>query len=630
MTSRRRFPLALTTIVLACFAAPAVSQAGPGWLEPQQLAATSDGESNPLLVANAAGDFAATWRTGVHVYGSVRRAGAPAWSTVELTDNAANVNDVRIGVDHSGTFIVAWKNFDGAHNDALVSTLDPGSPTWDPSVIVSGTDDVDVVQMTTDSSGNAYVAFSGNPGSGPHIAVTKRASGQDAWSDTPTVVSGGDVSATNNSILGLAVAADDAGRVTVLYPRPNGGQTEYRAVTSRTDGSWEDPQTLDSLNPLNGLAALATGADGSITALWTAADDFSATNAHVLAAHRAAGSLTWEPTSDVLSDYTSVGGQLGVDADGDVTALWMSSASGYTIMSRTLPHGSATWDPPAPASAPGYFGGSSMIIQGPERQLYAVWKEGTGFSDLSLRFERFDAATNTWVQLPGVNSNLITTASSPGIGADASGNFAIGWVRQDDTIAAIIADGSAPVLGTSSVPETATVNVPFEVTIADATDRWSDVTTDVTYGADATVQDGTVTYSTAGTKTVTITATDTAGNTTSETHAVTVTDPPPPAPPAVKEKTKLPPVIPARLAGKKITITTTVPSCSSKFVATTKFGTTKYQIKLKLTKSDKVCTATGTITLKKTPSTRTKLRVAIGRVTKTGTKTITTLTTKRA
>ncbi len=76
------------------------------------------------------------------------------------------------------------------------------------------------------------------------------------------------------------------------------------------------------------------------------------------------------------------------------------------------------------------------------------------------------------------------------------------------------------------------------------------------------------------------------------------------------------PTIEALLAGKRITINAKITlrkgkSCSGKVTATTKFGSTTYRTSLKLKKSGAACRATGTITLKKAPSLRTKLRVSI-------------------
>jgi len=93
--------------------------------------------------------------------------------------------------------------------------------------------------------------------------------------------------------------------------------------------------------------------------------------------------------------------------------------------------------------------------------------------------------------------------------------------------------------------------------------------------------------------------------------------PPTLTPPAVTPPVLLPPaVIEALLAGKRITINANLKlrkgqRCTGTVTATTAFGTTTYRVSLKLKAKGTVCSATGTIKLKKTPSLRTKLRITI-------------------
>lgn len=86
---------------------------------------------------------------------------------------------------------------------------------------------------------------------------------------------------------------------------------------------------------------------------------------------------------------------------------------------------------------------------------------------------------------------------------------------------------------------------------------------------------------------------------------------PPAKPPVVNA-----PVIEAKLAGKTVTYNAKLSlksgqSCSGTVTATFTFGNKRYTSKLKLKKVGTACRATGKTTLKKSPSTRTKITVKL-------------------
>ena len=114
-----------------------------------------------------------------------------------------------------------------------------------------------------------------------------------------------------------------------------------------------------------------------------------------------------------------------------------------------------------------------------------------------------------------------------------------------------------------------------------------------------------------------MTSTDLAGFSTSVTRQITVSGPSDAddtddAPPVV-----IAPVIEARLAGKTLAVNAKVTlkrgqKCKGTITVTTAFGGKTYKVPAKLAVKNGACRATTQITLKKTPSLRTKLRVTVG------------------
>ena len=116
---------------------------------------------------------------------------------------------------------------------------------------------------------------------------------------------------------------------------------------------------------------------------------------------------------------------------------------------------------------------------------------------------------------------------------------------------------------------------------------------------------------------MTVTATDGSGNVASVSRQVVVSAPPSDddaddTPPVV-----IAPVIEARLAGKTLALNARVTlkagqKCKGTITVTTAFGGKTYKAPAKLALKNGACRATAQITLKKTPSLRTKLRVTVG------------------
>jgi len=494
--------------------------------------------------------------------------------------------------------------------------------------------------IAVDAHSNAVAVWSQNNGTHNVLRLAQRSANPDSSWGPSTVVSP-DEATTNASLI---VAPNGAVTVTWTHPLDAPQTFIERATTiaSADHASGGPAATVDLADggrtaSFLGPVTLAAYPDSSVLAVWGECTQWTITCDHTRVDRRLqASDGTWGTDQLVATDVFTPSVAVNDRGDTLISILDYTTLVGSSV---SLPAGSSTWTDPVTTNP---FGGDVAATAGltavPGGSIYGLSIHTPDFSMITMEIPRWDPDSG-WAAAVEIPDSDVYMNDGAAFDADAYGNLAAIFVAPNGNLRVAGGDGAGPALTNISVPSTVTVGDAVSVSAA-AHDVWSD-TADTSWdfgdGQSATGTSASHAYDAAGTYTVTVTSTDTVGNRSSASRAVTVTAPPEPEPPARpappaprQEKVKLPPVIPALLAGKKITITTSVPNCSAKFVATTTFGTTRYQTKLKLTKNGKLCTATGTIVLKKAPSTRTKLRVAIGRLTKTGTSPVATLTTRRS
>jgi len=640
MTLSRLFPRALVaTIVvgLCCVAAPGAAGAvtpAAGVSDPFPVQQGGQFYGPHVSVAPD-GTVTAAWAqndgASTRVRVATRSAVTGHWSDPQyLSPEGEDVNifAIFIASDSNGGCTVVWLN-DGGTTFVKSKTRVGSNTAWPENAVqlnVPG-DALYGGALTTRPDGAVVAAISGTHSGTNFVRTLIRPAGSADFGDPTDVYRGTDGASD------LALRYRDADHGVMAWKSTIGGH-ENVSIARYTSGDWTSVGPVTSEDDSPGYVGAILADNGDITLSWTSWSDGAH---HLKAATVAAGQSTAGPVTEFFAD-DPIGGflsQLAEDEEGNIVAVWQRWYQQDNLMyTATRDADTGVWSAPSelPDSNPG--GGAVLLADAQGNLTVTYFGISGGTATVLVSRQRVGTAAWSAAESIGTADYTLGTAFST---LDADNNLLAVWGRTVDSgpqVVFALQDLSGPSLGDVAIPSagTAGTELRFSVSPLDALSALGATSWDFGDGEAATGNGVGHTYATAGSYTVTVTSTDAFGNATSHTGSVTVTDPPPPPapePPVVQPPVKLPPVIPARLAGKKITITTTVPNCSSKFVATTTFGTTKYQTKLKLTKNGKLCTGTGVIVLKKAPSTRTKLRIAIGRVTKTGTNTIATLTTKR-
>lgn len=620
MARRLLLPCALILSSAALAGAASTATATePQWLAPATLDTgtdTSTSDARPKIAANSRGDIAAVWTKGGAVFAAVRRSGADTWLKEPLSDGSAGAQDVRVTADGSDTFVATWHSNEGS--DHLASrALEAADENWShDEVAFSGSETPAYSTVKALADGSIAAAWIGSD-AGNHIYVAERST-DGVWTRPDEFVSGSD-DASPSSLFGVDIAASSNGRLIVGYLRSSSGTAEARVAEETSPGTWAAPVTVDgndgSPRPLAAIVAVATGPDGSAAMSWTSADSFSDPYHAVVAYRRANG--TWDAAHDVGGSNTR-GGPIAIDSDGNLHVAAMDQNDGFHTVTSVRRAGVGTWSALSPLNGIAPLSGPSTITSDRDGSLLLLFKAGTGPSDLTAGLARWNADTGSWTPLEPPIDAVSSLYADAAFAIDGEGNYAFAIQAGDGAIMAAVGDHAPPEIGTITTPEAAETGKDGIFTVS-ANDRWSALAAPLwDFGDGKTGSGDSVThaYQSAGTYTVTVTARDVNGFSRSAVRTLTVTDPP--RPPAADDGDDEPeleaPLIEARLSGRTVAVNAKVQlkngrKCKGRVRITTPLAVKTYKATLKTVNGE--CRAQVTIRLKKTPSTRTRLRVKL-------------------
>ena len=510
-------------LVAGMLASTVGSAAAAGWLAPQNVPLSVgdlgfDEDGNAIAVgigANAGGD--ATIRAMTRPFGGQWSASVPVSGS-----GASEVQPPQVAVNAHGDAVAVWSADIGGSTGVVRASRRPAGGQWsDPTVISEGAVYDRDLDVAIDAQGNATAIWSEFSTATSTFVVrsASRPSG-GGWSD-PVDFS---KSALRNS---ARLAVDPQGNVTAIWlgdgtlspavvltkSRPAGGEWSSEPIALSSDDatvSAEAPQ-------------LAIDAQGNATVIWGlhhfGGDDV------VQTARRPAGSA-WSAAID-LSDGRAP--QVAVDPQGNATAIWeLSSPSGSAVLSsgRTA---AGSWSNPAPMASgdDAYDVGYPWVAADPQGNVTAIWARYNSTNVLA-QATRHVAGSSSWNPAADLTVGRPITAV-PAAGIDPQGHVTMVWSSSEDpwSGSSSVFDPIGPTLGNVVAPATAIVGQQVDLSV-NPSDPWSAVTVSWDFGDGQSASGAAVkhTYGSAGGRTVTITGTDAAGNTTQTSRTITV-DPAP-------------------------------------------------------------------------------------------------------
>lgn len=450
-----------------------VKPAGGTFAAPQTLGVP--GDRSPEIAIDSQGDALVAWEQGVGgISVAERKAGNASFGSLGIF--AATGDSPSVGVTADGTAIVAWT----AGTQALASVRKPGGTFSAPVIIGQGAGETEQAKVAT------------NPASNEAVVV---------WGAT----------------VGQTVSVKSS-------VRPAGGTfAGQQQVDATTYGAGIKPGGLSDLD-------VAMGPSGRVEAAWITfgitgqmtSDDLLKVNS------RASGAAsTWSAAKQV--DNTS--GDVIGDRMNDPHAVALDSGAGRAIWQFRASLGTSSAARTASHTAGGPYSAYSVVASSAAQ---------------NTRIQQTGAAA-----LPGDRTLGLWTIGDVLVSAQATGTGGFGTtkpilsgtgildsfaVRGDGTgDAAAIAvrngklfvplyDATAPELRNVVIPATATIGTPvtFSATAFDGLTSASTPTWDYGDGTTATGASVNHAFATAGTFTVTVSTTDTAGNPVSKSSTVTV------------------------------------------------------------------------------------------------------------
>jgi PKD domain len=435
-----------------------------------------------MLDVNPAGAavVVADCKTGATAMRAASRTANGTWGSSSEIPGSGAGKEPRVALDDAGNAVAVW----AAESSAVQSSYKPVAGNWDavplqvspvgdvalePDVAISPTGRALAVWMHDRADPVVTVETQSRQGSGPWTGGLKVLT-TPITSTTPVAVTGSG---------GPQVTMNSGERISV----------------------W--PQLVSGLPVLRNA--------------WGSGGDFGAWGEDA-ALHQA---------SDGVSAVEAP--QVALDEQGRAVAVWRAYKNPpgvFGVQAATTGFINGGWSSPTTLAESGGNGSTQpAVATDPAGDALIAWEIGGIVSAVSR-------PAGTALAGPGVPiSNLAHPGFlPPQVGMDANGDGVVTWSSPDSIsthIAVAVNDVTPPILSSISVPGSVEAGAAAAMSVA-ITDTWSpaSIAWDFGDGATATGQAVSHSYSTAGTRTIIVTATDAVGNKKSETRSIQVSSPP--------------------------------------------------------------------------------------------------------
>jgi PKD domain len=509
-------PLLIAALSLGLLALPQQAAAA-GWLADAPATA---GASSGSVATDLAGDTFIVYKA--HETELIDLLSRPAGGQFGSTQTIFSGGSVlttspSIAVDGAGDAVIAWAAISASPSlnyKVFAATRSAAGVVKQLGMLAETKDSTgfQTPAVAQNASGAAVIAWV-EPESGTIEAVTRNSSSHAFGSLTTGL------GASAAPIGDLAAAVDSSGN-DVLAFAANG----LTWVINATAGSWATSaeQVSNGVATVTGAPSLAA-AGTKVLLAWT-----QGSTGEVFASHGTiAGGLSLPiDLSDATQNSTEA--TAAVDPAGDALVAWhVPPASGTisTIRASAAPEGSF----PLPtqtakiAEVSNLAGGSTASAMGASGQAILTWSHFEAGSEAQQGVSWTPTAGLTPVQqlsAPGEH-NLAPMSDA----ADPLGDDIATWLTTSDAIRFAVYDAAPPTLAQPTIPTSTTAGQTVSMTVENPFDIWSAplaASWSFGDGAGATGTSVAHAYTHSGTFTVSVAATDAAGNTTSHTGSITV------------------------------------------------------------------------------------------------------------
>ncbi|MBI5310154.1 MAG: PKD domain-containing protein [Actinobacteria bacterium] len=469
-----------------------------------------------------------------------------------------------VDVDSAGDLITMW-SAPASSPTTMRAAIKPvggdfstltASSTGQPVSVSTGS-------VGIDDSGRTYAFFVRSNGANYIAQVAEKPAGGAWGAATNLSAAGADVST-------IAGAVNGDGDAIAVWVRGNTYQVSYKP----SGGAWEAATSPPGATgtPQGGMHAVIN-ANGDAAAGW---DRIPVGTWYSDLVYRPAAGPFAAPNLQLSSNNTDAGqGSLGIDGSGNVSILyrdWPPGSNGLKVKTRAASNGAITTATVVANAAPPSISNPRIAVN-ESGDAVAVWERVVG-ADTLIQASQRTGTNGAWSVTPiNLTSPGSGASSNPRVAIDGQGNALVTWNNGADISVAFRASGTTsfapfPNVATGNTPEVVmasqghgalvynTSTSPSVVKVAQfdpvapalagvtiaatgasgtplayaatATDFWDSsptITWDFGDGQTGTGS-GTHTYASGGTFAVTVTATDDAGNSSTQAMSVTITGTP--------------------------------------------------------------------------------------------------------
>ncbi len=513
-------------LALATLAGVSACPASAAWSGVADLAAANPAgkpAGAPSLAVAADGTAFAAFQhfDGANLRAAVaqRTPGGGFGAVRDLSPAGADAFNPAVAVDRQGNATLAWLQ---GPDLKIQARLKPAGADWTDPITLSAATTVTGPVIATGDNGAAVVAW----GRRVHDQVTRVEAAVRAAGD---VAFGSPLFASPDAGTGLCqaprAAMDAAGDVALLWTRRTSANGDYHVESAVKTAAAAAFQPFETRSTLTGDSICNTSIQmtpgGRVTAIW----DFGDTGAptYVALADRSAPFATgaWSPFTK-LSNLAVASSEpvLAVDDAGNAGATWL--AGGQIVSAFRTAAGA--FSAPKPLSGATTLRGEAVAAS-PSGDMMAAYVGASNGNDAIFSARRVPG-TEFGDVLPVAVTSPGGRLDSPGIALDDQGNAFAVWQRTaaGATTAQVSAfDPVPPAITAANVPGSAFSGVPVTMSAA-AADRMSAPALRFDFGDGSSADGGGVEhiYGQPGDFTVTVTATDAAGNVSSTTRPIHV------------------------------------------------------------------------------------------------------------
>jgi PKD domain-containing protein len=524
-----------TTILGAALITTAFPSAGhaasPVWSGPIVFASSpSIGSLNdPALAVDPAGDAAVAWVAGPfpgasNIDAITRAAGSESWSVPTKLAVGDGVGP-SLAFDEAGHVFAAFtRGVWPRYYVQFASTSSVTAPWAEPITLSDPEDDGSGLTFAFDPGGDVLAAWTGwyssDQASGYFIQATfKPAGGQ--WEHPLDLTPRG-----TNSPRGVGIALDRAGNAIAVWARAGpvaDNPVVVAAYRPASTGVWEPPVPLSAT--LGDAYSMQVRFDqaGNATAAWIAIK--GASIEQVQASYRPVGGA-WQPPLDISDAADLIDGlTLRVSNGGEAVAVWNQTkiGDGGVIHSAARSAAAPHWQRPVAldASVHDYFPTTVALGMDSGGDAVALWASWVG----TVVRAAIRPASGHWQQAG--DAVAVQGAGDLAVALDAAGDGLAVW-RADDgrTIGGAELKGQGPIIDRAVTPKRATVGSPARFVVAAL--PWGSATLagkpSWAFGDGRSAAGFSVrhVFRSAGTYTVSVTARDSHGGTSTASGTITV------------------------------------------------------------------------------------------------------------